>query len=360
MGRMPTMAAEHRCVLQVIDAHYGGDVSRVVVGGVPVVPGTSVASKRDWLATSGDALRRMLLGSPYGDPSMCANVIVDPDPSLSDAEAGYVIMEAMGYPHFSGSNSMCVVAAWLESGELDLGPAGRRAVHLEAPSGPVTAVAEHDGRHVTGVTIDCDPAWIVERGRRLTVPSIGDVPIDLVWSGCFYAVIDAAALGFALSAHERPALADVGRAVCDAAAGVIDLVHPEHGDTGPLSFVAFAGRHGDDGTTRAATYVHPGVVCRCPTGTGTAARLALAVDDGTVAVGDGFTTVSPTESVMHGEVTAVSPVDGHRHVAVAVTGRPFTIGRLDLVVNLDDDLRAFDDPGAVDSLWRLLTGAVDR
>ncbi len=347
------MPPEHRRRIQIIDTHYGGDVSRIVVDGVPVVPGDSVLEKRAWLEADGDALRRMLLSAPYGEPAMCANVIVDT--TIDGAQAGYVIMEAMGYPHFSGSNSICVTTALLEAGRIPLGPPGRQEVLLEAPAGLITAVAEHDGRHVHAVTLTCDPAWVAARDLVVELPEWGPVHFDLVWSGCFYAVVDAEALGFALTAAERPALAGFGLELCLVATPELDLTHPRFGDTGGLSFVCFAGPVEVDEAdavprSPSATYVHPGVVCRCPTGTGTAARLALLVDDGTMTTGDRLVTVSPTGSEMGGEVLGPLASDGHDATSVAVTGRAFTLGYTDLVVNLDDDL------AECEGIWELLDG----
>lgn len=348
------MSAERRRTLRVIDMHYGGDVSRIILGGVPRVPGDSVRAKRGWLAEHGDALRRLLLGSPYGDPSMCANVIVDA--TSPGAEAGYVIMEAMGYPHFSGSNSICVVAALLEAGELALGAPGDRSVLLESPAGAITAIAHHDGRHVEAVTLDCDPAWVAARGCEVDLPLHGRVRFDLVWSGCFYAVVDAASAGFALTAAERPTLAEFGHELCLVATSELDLTHPELGDTGELAFVCFAGdappgRLADGLLLRSATYVHPGVVCRCPTGTGTAARMALLADDGRIEVGDRVVTESPTGSRMDGRLTAHEDGGGRRTSHVSITGRPFTLGITEMVVNLDDDL------AGAEGIWDLLDSA---
>ena len=347
----PDMAADDRRSIRVIDTHYGGDVSRVVLRGIPRVPGDSVLAKRHWLEDEGDALRRMLLGPPYGDPSMCANVIVDP--TVPGAQAGYVIMEAMGYPHFSGSNSICVTAALLESGEIEFGPPGDQTVLLEAPAGLISAVAHHDGTHVHAVTLDCDAAWVAARDVTVELPDFGPVTFDLVWSGCFYAVVDAESCGFALTAAERPTLAEFAHELCLVATGSVDLTHPTFGPTGPLSFVCLAGPVPEGpveaGTEiRSATYVHPGVVCRCPTGTGTAARMALLADEGRLDVGGTVVTESPTGSRMDGRVVERLELHGHPATRVSITGRPFTLGIAELVVNLDDDLTECD------GIWELL------
>lgn len=357
--RRPTVAAverDTRRVLSVVDAHYGGDVSRVVFSGIPLIPGGTVREKRDWLQDEGDQLRRLLLYPPYGDPSMCANVIVDPDPEFPEAQAGYVIMEAMGYPHFSGSNSICAVTALLETGYLPMDPSPGEGevvqeVCLEAPSGLVRAQAHHDGTHVRSVTVECDAAHVVAKDLGVVVDGHGLVTFDLVWSGCYYAVVDAEANGFALTEFERPALATFAHDLCQLASPHLDLTHPRLGDTGDLSFVCFAGPVDEaDGVrhTPSATYVHPGVVCACPTGTGTAARLALMYTRGEVVEGDEMVTTSPTGSSMSARVLSTRQEDGVEAVRVSVTGQAFTLGRTDLIVNRDD--RLVD----VDGIWRLL------
>jgi len=336
--------------LTMLDAHYGGDVSRVVMAGAFHVPGGSVRAKRDWLQDKGDGLRRLLLHPPYGDPSMCVNLITESN--IPGASFGYIIMEAMGYPHFSGSNSICVVTALLETGRIPLGPPGDQQVLLEAPVGLVKATAHHDGSEVHAVTLEADPAWVAGRGFTASLPTFGDVTFDLVWSGCFYAVVDAETHGFAVSEAERPVLAAFANELCLTATHDLDLTHPVLGDTGPLSFVAFAGpvEHDGDGRPQApaATYVHPGVVCACPTGTGTAARLALLQADGRMGPGDELVTVSPTGSTMTGRILDTPDTHGRPAVQASVTGRAFTLGRLDLVVNRED---AVVD---VDAVWTLL------
>jgi proline racemase len=56
----------------------------------------------------------LLLEEPYGIPEMSVDLLVPAtDPR---AAAGYIIMEVMGYPIYSGSNTLCTATAVLESG----------------------------------------------------------------------------------------------------------------------------------------------------------------------------------------------------------------------------------------------------
>ena len=343
------MPADRRRHLRVIDTHYGGDVSRVVVSGVGDIPGATVREKRDFLAERADGLRRLLLYPPHGDPAMCANLIVPP--SNGRARAGYIIMEAMGYPHFSGSNSICTVTALLESGLIPMSD-GDQSVTLEAPAGLVETRARCAGGRVLSVAVEGPPAYVVARGLTLEVPARGQVELDVVWSGCFYAVVRGEEHGFSLSADEIGALRGFARDLCLAARGNLELRHPELGDVGPLSFICIAGSIEAAGPkrwrARSATYVHPDVLCACPTGTGTSARLACLRADGLIERGDELETTSPGGSRMRGVVLADVEVDGRPAVRTEIAGRAFTLADSRRVVDLDDD--RIDGDG----LWDLL------
>lgn len=325
--------------LRVIDTHYGGDVSRIVVGGVGTLPGATVLESMRYLEREADGLRRLLLYPPYGDPQMCVDLVVPPH--HPDAQAGYIIMEAMGYPPFSGSNTICTVTALLEHGYLPMHD-GRNDVRLEAPAGLVLAQAEcRDGR-VRSVTVEGGPAYVASRGHSVAVPGHGRVTFDLVWSGCFYAVVDTAAHGLGLDAGDVPALTSFARALVEAARPTLDLTHPEIGAAGPLSFVHFAGPmervEPDLHRSPSATYVHPGVLCSCPTGTGTSARLALLRSDGVLGDGERLQTVSPRGSTILGTVIGTAQVGPHDAVRSTIAGRAFTLACSDVRVDLEDPL----------------------
>ena len=100
--------------IQLLDTHAGGDVSRIVTGGIDTLPGATVRQQMEYLRDDADGLRRLLLEEPYGIPEMSVDLLVPAtDP---EAVAGYIIMEVMGYPIYSGSNTLCTATAVLETG----------------------------------------------------------------------------------------------------------------------------------------------------------------------------------------------------------------------------------------------------
>ena len=114
-------------VLNVVDVHCGGENARVVTGGVGDVPGETMFDKRAYLTEHRDDLRLRLLQEPRGGVIHSADFVL---PSRHpEAQLGYVIAESTEYPVMSGSNTICVTTALLETGML---PMVEPVTHLDA------------------------------------------------------------------------------------------------------------------------------------------------------------------------------------------------------------------------------------
>lgn len=325
--------------LELIDTQCGGDVSRIVISGVEPLPGTTALQKARYLMSDGDGLRRLLLSEPYGDPAMSVDLIVEP--GHPEAAAGYVIMEAMGYPMYSGSNTICTATALLQSGAIPMRE-GLQDVVLESPAGLAHVAARVVDGRVDTITTQGEPAYVADEGLVVEVPHYGRVRFDLVWSGAYYALIEADRHGFALAPEEQIALTAFGDAFVRAARPGLVQEHPHLGDVGPLPFAHFMGpvQTTTDGRleSRSATYVHPGVLCRSPTGTGTSARLALMARRGEIHTGQALETISPRGNRFVGTVLCEAEVGHYPALRSSITARARLMAHSRITVDLDDPL----------------------
>lgn len=334
--------------LQLIDTHAGGDVSRIVTGGVAHLPGVTVRAQMEYLRDRADDLRRLLLEEPYGIPEMSVDLIV---PSAHPrAEAGYIIMEVMGYPIYSGSNTICTATALLESGFVPKHE-GHQSFLLEAPAGLVEIGAFVKDGTVESITCQGLPSYIDTYHTTVHVPLLGDITYSIAYSGGFYALVDATELGFALTLDEEDRLAYCAHAIVEAIREDKGFSHYELGDVGPLPFLHFVGpveKIGDgEYRSRSATYVHPGVICRSTTGTGTSARLALMHHEGTIQPGDRLETVSLRGTSFVGEFTHVSEGGARDVINNTITGRAYVLARSEIVANSEDPMIAHLELGHV-------------
>lgn len=329
--------------LQLMDTHSGGDVSRIVTGGIEPLPGATVRQQMEYLRDEADGLRKLLLNEPYGIPEMSVNLIVPPcDPR---AQVGYIIMEVMGYPIYSGSNTICTATAALESGLVAKQEGSQRFV-MESPAGLVQVEASVRNGVVEAITCEGLPSYIDTYKASIHVPTIGEVTYSIAYSGGFYALVDATELGFELTLDEEARLAKCAHAIVEALRNNGGFSHYTLGDVGPLPFLHFMGpeQQVTDGyyRSRSATYVHPGVICRSTTGTGTSARLALMQYEDRIRPGDKLETVSLRNTGFIGEYTGSKKAGPHRIVENTITGRGYVISRSDIVVNIGDPIAERD------------------
>ncbi|HEY7332418.1 MAG TPA: proline racemase family protein, partial [Candidatus Limnocylindria bacterium] len=282
-------------VITVVDAHAGGEPGRVIVGGVHDVPGATMLEKRDHLWHEADRLRRLVLREPRGYPATCANVVLPP--TLPDADAGFVIMEQSEYPAMSGSNTICTATVLIAEGLVPVREPITELV-LEAPAGLIAVRAEvRDGR-ARAITFRNVPAFVAALDQPVEVPTIGTVRVDVAWGGMFYALADAADLGFRLTPDEGRDLVRVGEMVKAAAREQVPAEHPLEPSlsgitimewTGPPTLPGSHGRNTVVVSSGTLDWARPasftGVLDRSPCGTGTCARMAVLHARGELGIG---------------------------------------------------------------------------
>ncbi|MDN5899968.1 MAG: proline racemase family protein [Brachybacterium sp.] len=178
---------------------------------------------------------------------MSVDLIVDAAHPV--AEAGYIIMEAMGYPLYSGSNTICAATALLEPGMIPM-TEGLQALVLDSPAGLVRITARNVDGRVKSITTQGEPAYVAEQGMGVEVPFYGRVEFDLVWSGAYYALNMAADHVFALRPEVQVALAAFADVFVRAARPGLRQDHPTLGDVGPCPSSTSWGRCGPGRTAR--------------------------------------------------------------------------------------------------------------
>jgi proline racemase len=319
-----------RRTITVVGCHAGGEIGNVVVGGVLPPPGKTVFEQMQALRAD-DSLRRLLLREPRGSVAVHANLVVPA--TRGDCDAGFIIMEPTEYPPMSGSNTICVATVLLETGMVELREP-ETTLRLEAPAGPVEIRAVCDDGRVESVELTNVPSFADQLDARLDVPGLGAVTVDVAYGGMWYAIADAAALGFELEAHEARELSRVGELIRDAARDQLNCVHPENPEIAGVSIVELAEPwRGIGAVSRNAVVVAPGRLDRSATGTGLSARMAALHARGLLGVGDSMTHASPIGSTFDGRIVAETSVGGRPAIVPAIRGSAFITGITQVVVD---------------------------
>ncbi len=311
--------------IQVVSAHAEGEVGRVIVGGVLPPPGDTLPDQRAWLERN-DGLRRFLIHEPRGGVFTHYNLIVPPrDPR---AAAGFIVMEPTDYPAMSGSNSICVATVLLETGMVEMRePVTHFA--LETPGGLVEIAAECRGGVCERVTTRNVPSFVHDLDRTVEVAGIGTVRLDIAWGGAFFALVEAADLGFALVPGEARALVEAGEAIKCAVRAGAPVRHPATPGFEGVTFVTFLGpvtRENGIRTARSATVISPGKIDRSPCGTGSSARVAVMHARGELAPEEPFLSRSLLRTEFRMTIAATSEVAGRPAVVPEISGRAWITG----------------------------------
>src|SRR5712691_7372483 len=231
-----------------------------------------------------DSLRRFLLREPRGSVATHANLIVPA--TRADCAYGYVIMEPTEYPAMSGSNTICVATVLLETGMVEMHEP-ETIVRLEAPAGVVEVRAAcRDGR-CESVELTNVPCFADRIDAQLEVDGLGTLTVDVAFGGMWYAIADAAALGFALEPSEARELSLAGERIRAAAREQLPCAHPENAEIAGVSIVQIAEPwQGVGAVSKNAVVVAPGRLDRSATGTGLCARMAALHARGLLRIGD--------------------------------------------------------------------------
>jgi proline racemase len=345
-------------LITAVDAHAGGEPGRVITGGVLDVPGTTMFEKMRHLAEHGDGLRRLMLREPRGYPASCCNLVLPP--TRPEADAGFVIMEQAEYPPMSGSNTICTVTVLLETGML---PAVEPVTELtlETPAGLVGVRADVRDGKVTGVTFRNVPAFAAHLGVPVEVPQLGTVEVDVAYGGMWYAIVEAAPLGFALTSDEGRDLVRVGEMIRAAAREQWPVVHPENRQIAGVSIMQFSAPPTAPGASMKNTVVvstgtldwerpetWTGILDRSPCGTGTCARMAALHARGQLGLREDFVHEGILGTTWTGRLVEETRVGPYPAVVPTLTGRAWITGFAQYAVDPDDP---FPEGFTVGDIW---------
>lgn len=330
------MRSKH--VFHAVDSHTEGMPTRVVTGGVGVIPGETMAAKRAYAIAHLDPLRTLLMDEPRGHSAM-SGAILQP-PTRPDADFGVVYIEVSGFLPMCGHGTIGVATVLVETGMVPV-VAPTTTVRLDTPAGLVVAeVAVDDSGAATAVTIRNVPSFPLRQAAVVEVPGYGQLRYDLAYGGNFYAFVELAELGLAFGREAGPTLLTAGSAIMTAINEADPPVHPEDADTVGCHGVYLAAPGSDARHSRHAMVIEPGWFDRSPCGTGTSARMAQLWARGELPLEQDFVNESLIGTRFIGRLVTATEVAGRPAVVPTVTGRAWITGTAQYLLDPSDPFPA--------------------
>ncbi|MEU9163123.1 proline racemase family protein [Streptomyces sp. NPDC048424] len=313
-----------RHVYHAVDSHTEGMPTRVITGGVGVIPGATMAEKRLHFIEHTDHVRTLLMYEPRGHSAM-SGAILQP-PTRPDADFGVLYIEVSGLLPMCGHGTIGVATVLVETGMVPV-VEPVTTVRLDTPAGLVSVDVRVEDGAATAVTLTNVPSFSVGLDLKADVPGFGTVTYDLAYGGNFYAFVELDALGLPFDRARKDDLLAAGLAVMDAInAGDDRPVHPENPSIAGVKHVYLAAPGSDARRSRHAMAIHPGWFDRSPCGTGTSARMAQLHARGLLELGADFVNESFIGTEFTGRLVAETTVGGLPAVVPTVTGRAWITG----------------------------------
>lgn len=326
-----------RRTFHAVDSHTEGMPTRVVVGGIGVIPGGTMLARRRYFVEHLDEIRTLLMYEPRGHGAM-SGAVMQP-PIREDADWGVVFIEVSGCLPMCGHGTIGVATVLVETGMVEVTEPVTE-IRLDTPAGLVVAeVAVEDGA-ARSVTIRNVPSFSLGLDRRVEVEGIGQVDFDMAFGGNFYAIVDIEAVGLPFDRARKTEILEAGLALMAAINAYDEPVHPVDPEIRGCHHVQFVAPGSNARHSRHAMAIHPGWFDRSPCGTGTCARMAQLHARGMLPLHTDFVNESFIGGEFVGRLVEETGVGGLPAVIPTITGRAWVTGTAQYLLDPSDPFPA--------------------
>jgi trans-L-3-hydroxyproline dehydratase len=296
-----------------------------------------MVEKRAWLTRHADHLRRALLLEPRGHADMCAAILTE---AVSpESHAGVVFMDHAGCGAVSGNGIIAVVTIALERGLIVQGD-DSSGVILDTVAGTIRARANvTPERRVASVSFLDVPSFVLHGGVVVTLGA-RRVRADVAYGGVFYAIVDGEAVGLPIDGAHLAELRRTGVAIAQAVEDAHPAVHPADAGLGGIAGTIFTGPPRDErAALRNTTVFADGRVDRSPSGTGTAAVMAVLDAMGMLGSDVPFVHESLIGTFVTGRIAGRTMVGDYPAIVPEIEGSAWITGEHLFVIDEDDPLK---------------------
>jgi proline racemase len=310
-------------VFSAVDSHTEGMPTRVVTGGVGLLPGNTMLERRVAFERDHDHIRTLLMFEPRGHNAM-SGAILQP-PTRPDADFGVLFIEVSGCLAMCGHGTIGVASVLVETGMVEV-VEPVTTIRLDTPAGLVTARVDVSDGRAEAVTIRNVPSFLWQQDCEVDCGEVGPVRLDLAYGGNFYAILPADQIGIPLIPDAAPDLIAAGLQIMEGVNATHLPVHPENESIRGCRHVILTGPGENGASGRSAVVVHPGWVDRSPCGTGTSARMAQLHAQRRLALAEPFVHESLIGSRFVGQLVETTTVGDLAAVTPTIRGRAWITG----------------------------------
>ena len=326
------MQIEH--VLYVVDTHTEGEPTRIVIAGLPNIPGKSIAEKRDYIMKNMDWIRTAVIFEPRGHIDSFGAILL---PATSEeADFGLIFMDSGGYLDMCGHGTMGVATALVELGFVK--PAEPiTEIKFETPAGTVIAKVHVKNGRIQNVTVRDVPSFFVKT-VKLEIPNIGKITADISFGGNFYVLVDASQIGIEVKPRNIKKLIDLGLKIREIANKSVKVKHPTKPFINKIKLVMFY-EEVSKREFKNVVIFGKGSFDRSPCGTGTASRLAALYAKNKISMGEEIVSQSIIGTKFIARIVEKTRIGEYIAIIPELTGRAYITAQTYIIIDKNDPLR---------------------
>jgi proline racemase len=324
----------YKRIITAIDSHTEGEPTRVVTGGVPVIPGDTFQDKWKWAKENLEDLRKLLMFEPRGSSIMSGSIITTP--CTPGADVGVIYIEVSGFLPMCGHGTIGTCTVLVEAGLVPVSEPVTN-ITLDTPAGLVKARVSVEDGVAKDVTIQNVPAFLYKSDLLVDVPELGRVRLDIAYGGNFYAILPAESVDLELTPPAAKEIVRKGSLIREAIFEQVEVVHPLNPEINRCTHVRFISASPNaKATTRNAVLYSVEAIDRSPCGTGTSAEMATRYSKGVQKLNEEFVSESIIGSLFYGCLVEETQVGAFTGVVPTIRGSAYISGIQQFVLDPRD------------------------
>lgn len=284
-----------------IDAHMETAPFRIITSGIPTLHGKSMEEKMAYCEKNYDWMRKRIMCEAGGQRAMVGAILTEP--TSEEADFGVFYMDDLKYQPMCGAGSIAVANAVVQLGMVPVTEPITKVV-FETPAGLITTLVKIENSNVLEVTLENVPSFLYKKDVKVFVEGIGEVVLDIVFGGNFFALVDVEPLNLDINPNNRRVLGDTAMKIIEAINKTVNVEHPVNKSINYLDQLMYCQKPRNAG----GPYLGQCVYSDCklddsPCGTGTAAKMARMFARGELGLNEDFihgNNINPTLKVFKG------------------------------------------------------------
>ncbi len=323
--------------IHVIDSHTMGEPTRIIIGGVPVIPGKTMPEKKEYLEKNLDYIRSTIMLEPRGHADMFGSIITQP--TLEEADLGIIFMDAGGYLNMCGHGSIGASTVAVETGMVPVTEPYTN-ITFETPAGLIKARVKVENGKAIESTITNAPSFLYKSSLEFNIPDFKKIKVDIAFGGSFFILVNSEEIGIEICPENARKISQIAMKIRDFVNKNCVIEHPTLKHIKKADLVEVYGpAKNPKAHCQNVVIFGDGQVDRSPCGTGTSAKIATLVAKGELNLNEEFVYESILGTIFKGKAIKEVTIGDYTGIITEITASAYITGFNHLVIDADDPLK---------------------